>query len=66
MKTVTPQQEARRKEPPVELPIESDWDWEYTGVVYTCPDCGLEFEEFPPDLDVCPACGADIWQTEES
>jgi len=43
---------------------EHDWDWEYTGVVYACPDCGFEFGETPPEFEVCPQCGADIWQDE--
>lgn len=48
----------------IEIPVEIDSDWEYTGVVYACPDCGFTFEEYPPDLDLCPACGADVWQDE--
>lgn len=46
------------------VPVDQDSDWVYTGVVYACPDCGFEFAEYPPDLDTCPECGADIWQSE--
>jgi rubrerythrin len=47
-----------REHPP--NPAEFDCDWEYTGDVFMCPDCGHAFPEPPYDFEVCPECGADF------
>jgi rubrerythrin len=65
MKTNSPSQDTHVESGTTRVPVEHDADWEYTGVVYACADCGFEFEDYPPDFDVCPKCGADVWQDGE-
>jgi len=66
MKTTATEWTGRVRSEHRKVPIAQDWDWEYTGVVFTCPDCGTEFTGFPPEVDNCPACGADLWSEEEA
>ena len=44
-----------------DAPVEHDWDWEYTGEIYKCLECGHEFRQPPYNFEVCPECGADFW-----
>ena len=46
------------------VPVEYDADWEYTGEVFQCLECGHEFRKPPYDFDLCPECGADFWPAE--
>jgi predicted RNA-binding Zn-ribbon protein involved in translation (DUF1610 family) len=46
------------------ISAQHDWDWEYTGAIFMCPECGYQFDQPPYDHEICMACGADFWMEE--